>query len=60
MSDAEGRAYDRSEPGTGPTPVYNGPSKDALNGWRINTPPIVESPTETLEEVLAKQAGRRE
>lgn len=38
MSGAEERAMDRGE--VGPVPKYNGPSKAALNGWRINTPPI--------------------
>lgn len=40
MSSYEERAYDRSEPGSGPTPVYEGPSRDVVGGWRINTPPI--------------------
>lgn len=57
-SDSESRAFDRSEPGG--NPIYNGPSKDAINGWRLPTPPIVENLDETLEEVLARQAGRRE
>lgn len=60
MSDAEGRAKDRSDAGTGAAPIYNGPTKDVVNGWRRTTPPIVVTPEETLEEVLARQAGRRE
>lgn len=38
MSGAEERAMDRGE--FGPEPKYNGPSRAALNRWRINTPPI--------------------
>ena len=38
MSGAEERAHDRGE--VGPVPKYNGPSKAALTGSRINTPPI--------------------
>ena len=41
MSDSEARAYDRSEAGSGPTPVYEGPNKAAIEGWRLHTPPIV-------------------
>lgn len=54
----ETAAWDRSEPG-GPL-VYRGPTKDVINGWRVQTPPIVEFPEETLEEIYAKQVGRRE
>jgi hypothetical protein len=60
MSDAEGRAKDRSDAGTNAAPIYEGPSRDALEGWRRITPAIVESLDETFEEVIAKQAGRRE
>lgn len=46
MSGAEERAHDRSEPGTDAAPVYNGPSKAAINRWRINTPPIAKEEDE--------------
>lgn len=59
MPDAQARAYERSSPGTGPAPVFVGPTKDALEGWRLNTPPIVESANETLAHVRAKQ-GRED
>lgn len=48
MSGAEERAYDRGE--VGPVPKYNGPSKAALNAWRINTPPIERDKEEDDEE----------
>lgn len=38
MSGAEERANDRGE--VGPVPKYNGPSKAAQTGSRVNTPPI--------------------
>jgi hypothetical protein len=57
MATGENQAWNRSEPGTGPDPVYYDPGIDRAikNGWRRDTPPIVESPTETYEEVIDKQ-----
>lgn len=43
---AENRAYERSEPGTGPKPVYQPPTKDVVNGWRRETPPIAKEEDE--------------
>lgn len=48
MSGAEERAHDRGE--VGPDPKYNGPSRAALGGWRINTPPIERDKEEDEEE----------
>jgi len=45
---AEARAYDRSDPGTGtpPQPIYQPKTKDVLNGWRRETPPIAKEEEE--------------
>jgi hypothetical protein len=49
-------AWGRSEPGTGPIPVYDERKDLAIETRsRIDTPPIVEFPNETLEEIYAKQ-----
>jgi hypothetical protein len=50
-------AYGRSEPGTGPTPVFDDPGDNLAikNGWRRDPPGIVEDINETYEEIMAKQ-----
>jgi hypothetical protein len=57
MATGENQAYSQSEPGTGPAPVYDDSQNDLAikGGWRRDTPPIVEDPNETLEEIYAKQ-----
>jgi len=52
---AENRAHERSSPGTNAAPIYQRITNDAKNGWRRQTPPIVESLNETFEHVIAKQ-----
>jgi hypothetical protein len=49
------RAYEISIPGTGPAPKFRPPTKDIVGGWRRQTPPIVESLTETYEHIISKQ-----
>jgi hypothetical protein len=51
---SEEQANERMSPGTH-APVYQGPQRDTLGGWRRQTPPIVEYLDETIEHVLAKQ-----
>jgi hypothetical protein len=43
---AENRAYERSDAGTGPTPIYQPKTKDVINGWRRETPPIAKEEDE--------------
>lgn len=57
MAVAETVAWERSEPGTGPTPVYEDVTQDKaiMQGWRRDSPPAafvevvttVELPYET-------------
>lgn len=54
--DAEGRAYDRSEPGSGPTPIYMGPERDAREGWRRNTPVNIDELVQRMQEVEEAKA----
>lgn len=39
MGKAETIAWEHSEPGSGPTPVYDDPDKAEANGWRLDSPP---------------------
>lgn len=46
MAQSDTSAWERSEPGSGPTPVYNEPEKDKAikNGWRRDSPPPAFEP----------------
>jgi hypothetical protein len=57
LANIENIAWQRSRPGSGPSPVYDDPAKDLSikNGWRRATPPIAANLNETLAEVHAKQ-----
>jgi hypothetical protein len=48
MGDTEARAIDRADPGE--APKYNGPSKAALQNWRIQTPPFAWDEDDTEEK----------
>ena len=56
MSSYEERAYDRSEPGSGPTPIYEGPSKDVREGWRRHTPTNIAELVQRMAEVAEAKA----
>jgi len=51
MAHTEISAWERSEPGTGPTPVYDDPNKDKAikQGWRRDSPPAAFIPPEPEE-----------
>lgn len=56
MPGPENSAWGRSVPGSGPTPIYDANDDLAIfTRSRVETPPIVESQDETVEEIYAKQ-----
>lgn len=61
MPGPDGAAWQRSVAGSGPTPIYDERVDKAISSRsRVDTPPIVEYPEETLEEIYAKQWDGKE